>query len=484
MRQDYFMQLTKRQVQDELWKRGEISWKLHDGQLKILDMLRSTDSWIAMDMCGRQLGKTIFNLFLATSKCFQLPGTVVKYGSAHYEDLQNFIFPKAFEFFKDCPSELVDISESRKEIVFPMHKSKIDFFGCDRNPDGARGPTIPLVILDEAQNIQKLRYIYYDVIVPMFIHMQHLSPKCLMSGTPPDTPDHPFSTFFKDVAIKRNAFIKLTIDDNPLLNDSQRQRVIDEYFEGVQTEGHKKVQWQKMRRELYCDILVDQEKAIVPEFHHELVQPFQKDKYFQFRHKYVGMDLGTKHKTVALYGVYDFMNARLHITDEMQMFGPTMTTKVLAETLRKKEVEAFGTFKPYKRVSDNNNLLLLQDLNLQYNLHFTPVIKRSNDKLVRRPLMSMVNKIRVWTGEGRIHIDPKCKELIGCMESAIWDNNREHFAESEVYGHYDALAALMYMLQVIDEKTNPTPMLFEKDTENIYIFPKEKKYNKFFKMFR
>ena len=29
------MQLTKQQIQDELWKRGEISWKLHEGQVKI-----------------------------------------------------------------------------------------------------------------------------------------------------------------------------------------------------------------------------------------------------------------------------------------------------------------------------------------------------------------------------------------------------------------------------------------------------------------
>ena len=38
-------------------------------------------------------------------------------------------------------------------------------------------------------------------------------------------------------------------------------------------------------------------------------------------------------------------------------------------------------------------------------------------------------------------MDPKCKELIGCLESGIWDNHREAFEESEVYGHYDALAA-------------------------------------------
>ena len=479
------MQLTKQQIQDELWKRGEISWKLHEGQVKINRTVNASKSFLAQNMCARQFGKTVYNLWEATNDCLNNPGTVVKYGAAFYTDLEKYIFPTAYEFFADCPKEIrPEIIESKKLIYFPHKRATIDFFGCDRNPDGARGPKVKKVILDEAGYINKLRYIYYDVILPMFTHTIDLNPKCIMSGTPPESPDHPFTSFFMPINKKDGSFIKLTIDDNPLLSQEHKDRLIAEYFRGVESEGHRKVQWQKMRRELYCDILVDQERAIIPEFHHGIVQKFERDKYFPHRHKYVEMDLGTKHKTVALYAVYDFLNARLHVMDECQMFGPTMTTKNLADLLKSKERDVFGNYKPFKRVSDNNNLLLLQDLNLQYNLHFSPVVKRSNDKLVRRPLMSMVNKIRVWMGEGRILVDPKCKELIGCLESGIWDNHREGFEESEVYGHYDALAALIYMLQVVDEKTNPTPMLFGKNPENTYIFPKEKKYNKFFKMFR
>lgn len=477
------MQLTQAEIEAELWRRGELSWTIHSGQKRILDMINATDSWVAMDMCGRQFGKTIFNLFLATNKCFQRPGTVVKYGSAAYEDLQNFIFPKAFEFFRNCPSDLVDISESRKEIVFPKHKSKIDFYGCDRNPDGARGPTIPLVILDEAQNIQKLRYIYYDVIVPMFIHMQHLKPLCLMSGTPPESPDHPFSSFFKDVAQKRKAFIKLTIDDNPLLTQDQRQRVIDEYFEGVVSEAHRRVQWQKMRRELYCDIIVDQEKAIIPEWTEDRVVKFERDKHFGFYHKYVGMDIGVKHKTVALFGVYDFINARLHITDELQMYGPAMRTKDLAEELKKKEKIAFLGKKPYKRVADNNNLLLLQDLS-SVGLQFLPIVKKSHDKLIRRPKVAMVNKARIWMGEGRILVDPKCTELLGCLRNGIWDDKREEFEESETYGHFDALDALIYMLQVVNEKDNPIPIHFEKNAFDWALPNEQNKFQKIMNKFK
>lgn len=479
------MQLTKSQIQDELWKRGEISWKLHEGQEKIRKTVNASKSFLAQNMCARQFGKTVYNLWEATHDCLNNPGTVVKYGAAFYSDLEKYIFPTAYEFFGDCPQEIrPQIIESKKLIYFPHKRSTIDFFGCDRNPDGARGPKVKKVILDEAGYIDKLRYVYYDVVLPMFTHTIDLNPKCIMSGTPPESPDHPFTSFFMPINKKDGSFIRLTIDDNPLLTQEHKQRLIDEYFRGVETEAHRKVQWQKMRRELYCDILVDQERAIVPEFHHGIVQKFEKDKYFPYHFKYVGMDLGVKHKTVALYAVYDFLNARLHIIDECQMFGPTMTTKGLAEVLKSSEERAFGPKAKPKRVSDNNNLLLLQDLSTQYGLQFLPVVKRSHDKLIRRPLVAMVNKVRVWMGDGRILIDPKCKELIGCLENGIWDDKREWFNESPLYGHYDALAALVYMMQVIDDKTNPTPLIFEKDPYNTAWVQEENKFEKVMKFFK
>lgn len=485
------IKITKDEVLAELWRRGEISWKLHDGQKKINSLVRSSDAFLFQDMCARQFGKTVYNLWECTDDCLKYPGTVVKYGAAYYEDLSKYIFPTAQEFFLDCPREIrPQINESKKEIYFPHKRSKIDFFGCDRNPDGARGPKVKKVILDEAGYIEKLRYVYYDVVLPMFTHTMDLHPKCIMSGTPPESPDHPFTSFFMPITKKTNSFIKLTIEDNPLLTLEQRLRLIDEYFLGVETEAHRKVQWQKMRRELFCDILIDQERAIVPEFHRGVERVYEMDernkpvdKYFPFHHKYVGMDIGVKHKTVALFAIYDFINARLHILNELQIFGPAMRTKELAAMIKKTEGETFRGHKVYKRVSDNNNLLLLQDLSLEYGISFLPIVKKSHDKTIRRPLVAMVNKVRIWMGEGRILIDPKCTELLGCLESGLWDDKREWFEESEIYGHYDALAALIYLLQVVNDKDNPIPIFFERDPHNTY-FPEVKNKEKILKIYK
>lgn len=69
----------------------------------------------------------------------------------------------------------------------------------------------------------------------------------------------------------------------------------------------------------------------------------------------------------------------------------------------------------------------------------------------------MVNEVRIWVAAGRVKIHPRCKQLIGCLRYGIWDNKRTQFARSGAYGHFDALAALVYLIRNIDINSNPVP---------------------------
>jgi hypothetical protein len=54
----------------------------------------------------------------------------------------------------------------------------------------------------------------------------------------------------------------------------------------------------------------------------------------------------------------------------------------------------------------------------------------------------------------------KCKMTRGCLKYGVWDEKkhaRNVFAESSVYGHFDHLAALVYLIRCIDTVTNPIP---------------------------
>ena len=213
-------------------------------------------------------------------------------------------------------------------------------------------------------------------------------------------------------------------------------------------------------------MIVNYEQAIIPEFDETFhVKPIERDEYFQFYHKYDSMDLGVVDKTVCLFFYYDFKQAKVKITHETQFHGPTLTTEEIAMGLDKTEKEAFGEHKLYRRVSDNDNLLLIQDLGRLHNIHFSTTTKES--------LHAMVNKVRLWFDQGRIEIDPRCTELIGALKNGIWDAKRKQFARSPNYGHFDALAALVYGIRAVDESTNPVPHDYGYTSDTHIIHPQK-----------
>jgi len=121
----------------------------------------------------------------------------------------------------------------------------------------------------------------------------------------------------------------------------------------------------------------------------------------------------------------------------------------LKDAILIKERENFGVSPVYRRVADNNNLLLLQDLGSLHGLHFNATDKSSLD--------AMVNEMRMFVGAGRLIVSPKCTMLLGCLKYGIFDDKRRAFARSTLYKHFDHLAALMYMIRNLDQATNPVP---------------------------
>ena len=89
----------------------------------------------------------------------------------------------------------------------------------------------------------------------------------------------------------------------------------------------------------------------------------------------------------------------------------------------------------------------------------------------------MVNKVRIWVQNDRIKIHERCQEIIGCLENAIWKENRREFDRSAVFGHYDALAALIYLVRNVNENVNPIPKL-HKISDNTHWINESKRTTK------
>jgi hypothetical protein len=92
---------------------------------------------------------------------------------------------------------------------------------------------------------------------------------------------------------------------------------------------------------------------------------------------------------------------------------------------------------------------MIRDFSSIHNLTFI-----STDKDV---LEAMINEVRIMVQNGRIIIHPRCKMLIGCIKYGVWDKNKKSFARSATYGHFDHLAALVYLVRNLATNTNPIP---------------------------
>ena len=428
--------LTSREIKNELWKRGALDWKLKKSQKLIEKGYLETTGKLFVSNCSRRFGKS----FWAAKKCLEvaLKGEKrkIKFASAFSTEVEEIIIP-AFQFLlEDCPQEIKpNWLQSKKKFIF-KNQSEIQLIGLDRNPNGPRGQFCDLFVFEEAGFISKLDYLYSSVVVPMFKGRKNA--KAIMISTPPVSPVHPFKVFCEK-AKREKAFVELTIYDDP--------EVTKEEIETYKNECLSPSDWE---REYLVKFTIDKNRAIIPEWSKSMEGELTRDEYFQYYPGLSGMDIGMRDKTVCLFGYYDFNVGALQIVDEVVMSGSDLTTNILAEEIRKKEAKHFPGKKMF-RYSDNNNLLLLQDLSSNYQLFYSPTTKAT--------LESMVNKVRIWVQNDRIKIHKRCQEIIGCLENAIWKENRREFDRSAVFGHYDALAALIYLVRNVNENVNPIPKL-------------------------
>lgn len=433
---------SETQIVRELWRRGEIKeLLLHEGQLKIREMIdRLPGQFIVLNI-SRQWGKTFGAVAYAIEFAQKNPRARIRIGAAFESDLTEFIEPAFETILSTCPDRLRPrFIQHKKRYRFP-NGSDIKLVGLDKRPNGLRGNTIDLIILDEAGFIRRLNYLHDSVIVPLTTHRPNA--RIILQSTPPESPDHEFWDFV-DRAKLNGAYAEFTIDENPMLGPDDIRR-LEERLGGRHTTA--------FRREYLCQRIIEEERAIVPEWRPEFeyAKDFKDDPLYAFWHKYQALDIGVQRdKTVDLFGFYNFRESCLYIEHDLDISGTKTTTDLIENELTKKEAE-IGYQTTYRRIADNSHPLLLNDLSAR-GIHFAATDKAK--------LHEMVGELRVWVRMGRLRVHRRCLQLLGCLSGGIWNEKKTEFERSKVFGHYDALAALIYLVRNIDQHTNPVPDWF------------------------
>ena len=448
------------------WQRGVLAYKLDPHQMPLYkavwdSIVKKYDTYTIN--CSRQFGKSFLLLLVAIEFCLRNGGAQVRFAipiASNYEEMYGLSLSTILD---DVPETFKPEHHTSKKIIVFKNGSHIKFAGTDgTNYQNLRGSLSHLNIIDEAAFCDNLKETFEHVLKPQTTRTGGLTIFC---STPPITQDHYYiQQFFKDMG--RQRVQQFTIYDNTALTPERIEQIACDH-------GGKDSS--TFRREYLCEFVVDETTVIIKEWEKvkdKCTRPADIGKYgtqYGYCHKYLGMDLGVEDLTVCLFGFYDFLESTLYIEDEITMNGPSLTTHDLSVAIKKKEKELWGTLtprenNPYRRIADSNNKQMLNDLNITYGLSFIPVRKTkpgpdqpSDSK--QSILNGMINKLRVMVGDCRVVVNPKCVQLLGCLQYASWNKSRTEFTRNAMFGHYDALAALIYMVKMLDIYTNPFPTL-------------------------
>ena len=438
----------------ESFRTGQLAWLLFPHQRPIYDSVRAaianpeTSAYIIN--CSRQFGKSFVMFLIEVEECFRKSNRTCVHIAPLKSQVSEIINGNTFGIiFKDCPQELIPKIDGNT-IVF-YNGSRIRMAGTDaQNYQNLRGGAAHLITLDEGAFMNDLVYGVLPVVEPM---LKTTAGKIIYASTPPMTLDHDYIDILR-AAIEEGTCSTFTIWDDKSLTDAQLAKIIKQ-CDGKETT--------KFKREYECKMVTETDLSIIAEWDEKYEYAVERDQLYSLYHKYTALDTGFVDLTACLFGYYDFQGAKLIIEDEYHINGPAMTTEILAANMRAKEVDLWGATKPYLRIADNNNLIIINDLNVTYHMPFMATNKEY--------LEEMVNKVRIWVAQGKLVVHPRCKNLIGCLRNGIWDKHRRGFERSKVYGHYDHLAALVYLVRNVDIYTNPIPPLYNMSLNNTQINP-------------
>lgn len=411
---------------------------------------------------SRRASKSSWLFIKFNELCRRHAGTHYAFVAPVAKGLDQYVEKIMSEVLTDCPPDLRPKLDVAKHILRFRNGSTITFAGSDNKTyNHLRGNKFAGAGVDEAGFIDSLRELIEDILRPALFDSHGSLIACT---TPPDLPDHPWFEFY-GAALLKGYGAHYTIYDTHY-TEAEINSFAAKFSRALDPEDGKKSI--AFRREMLCEHVVDREKLIIPEWKPEFEMDWRDKQFFSFYHKYEGMDngAGVMDFTITLLGHYDFRKAWLVIDAEVgPMKEEGVRTDFLAAGIRQAEVEA-GYDKIYRRVGDNNNKILLQDLAGIHKLPFTPA--RKDD------LQAMVNQARLWVSAGRVRVNPRCKYTIGCLKNGVWNRNRDDWAHTMTWGHFDALAALIYMIRVIDVATNPIPANFGMDIQTHNLNPAAK----------
>lgn len=466
------IQTTKQEVRNELWKRGFIAKMLlrphqmliYDKIRQILASLDTQHNSYVID-CARQFGKSFIMFLIAVEECLRQPKQTVVYVGPLKSQVNEIIEGNTFGvMFKNCPTPLIPKHDG-SALVF-HNGSRIRLAGTDnRNYLNLRGGAAHLILLDEAGFMADLEVGVLPTVEPM---LKTTGGKVIYASTPPENLDHDYLDILRDHE-EMGLISTYTIEDDKSVTEKELEAIIN------RCKGREST---KFKREYLCQRVAESSVQVLPELNlqvcshillsQEVYRKIQEDPLTQFWKKYVVADWGGRDLTAILFAHYNFRTKKVIVEDHLSLVGQDLSSGRIAKEIKDK-VKVIWPEESYRKdltyICDSNNILIQSDM---INVHRLNFISTTKEKLKSQ----MVQKVRDWIYDERLLYAPNAEYALKSAAAAHWaKGDRDSFAKSKVYGHYDHAAALVYLIRNVDETTDPLPMLMGLDPNTHFIDP-------------
>jgi len=410
---------------EQLWVRGNLSWKLRPEQQVIKDLLDKSGREIVVPNIARKIGKTTTCVVFAAEqaiKCRQH----IRYATAFLSDLTEFLLPIIDLVLADCPEHLMPTyHQGRKTYTFP-NGSVIKLVGLDKNRNGLRGNIIDILIVDEAAFVANLAYLYRSVIIPATKNRPF---KLVFPSTPPESPEHFWASELVHKAKQRGTYLELTIDADKSLSPEERKRLLDE----VGGEDSPTAQ-----REYFCKIIIDATRAMCASFKEERhVKPVTAE---HVAWRLFGDTGGVRDMTVFLEVGFD-LNTRLVLFRSELSFPRSTTTSDIIKAVKAKWPAHQSL------IMDGPGQLIID-----YSAAGLPATLPQKDDF-GAGLLLLLSAFH----NNQAIVDPSCELLIRTLKYGLLNKFHTDYQRTEALGHCDAAATSIYALRGVDRVTDKRP---------------------------
>lgn len=422
--------IPPKEVQEALWLKGLLKWKLWKQQEIIYEQIRALpkSTQTVVMLCARQFGKSYLGTLLAVEDCIRNPGVSVLIVGPTIKQTTDIVNQSIKNLSADSPSGLIVRSKSESRWFIGTSELLIGGFDIN-NATRQRGKTLYRIYIEELvdSNPDQYHECIRSDLAPALTHST--DGKIIYLTTLPKIPDHPFVIDTIPEAQLRGAFYSFTIDDNKQLTEDQKQAC------ATRCGGVNSVEY---RREYLNEMVRDQSLMVVPAYDDKVhVREFTVPSRCFLS---VTIDWGgVKDMTCALLHTYDFLENRFLVLDE-KVFDANTDTLTIVNSLREWIQYPDGHPRTPVFYCDAPGQIMV-DLTVQHNFSILPVFKSD--------WLSGVNQMAFkFFEQERIYIKPTCSFLRQSLRSGTFNKNRTDFERTKSLGHCDGLAALMYGLRV------------------------------------